>query len=153
MLTMRNQFIGLRVDKKEKKKIEDIAKEKDFRSVSAYLYWLIRQALKTLCLVFIFGLLGCASVSYLPSNQYQSFPPVQSVQVLYEKPDKAYIILGKVIAESGDFSDKTLFERLKRKAMKIGAEAIILENTQPAGVDKWGSVTHRVEGLAIRWKE
>ncbi len=156
---MRDKLIAVRVSPEVKNKIKNMAKRKGFPSISAYLYWLIQRALKTLSLVFVFGLLGCATVSFLPATNFQSLSPSQSVEILYEKPQKSYIVLGKIIAESGDVSNETLYKRLKQKAMETGADAVIIENTTPYAQTSGSlffissSPVYRLEGLAIKWKE
>jgi len=105
----------------------------------------------------IFFLSGCATISYLPSTS-QKFSPTQSVEILWEKPQRSYIELGQISVESADYSEETLFKKLKQKAMEIGADAVIIRSTKPytKTMGSWvfvGSTTvRRIEALAIKWK-
>lgn len=114
-------------------------------------------------LLSCFVLIGCATISYLPSAS-RTFAPTTFVEILWEKPqNRSYIILGQIGAESSDFSEETLLKKIKQRAMKIGADAIIMTSTkvyqEPAG--SWfegsgflfSSSAHRIEGLAIKWNE
>lgn len=153
---MKDKYITIRVNEKEREAIDRYVKKRGYKDRTTFIRRLIQESLRTLCLVFFFGLLsGCASVSYLPINQYQAFPSTQSIQILYEKPDKPYLTLGKIIAEDPALgrSDEYLYKKLKQKAMNIGADAIIIENTKPPGADWLGGVIHRLEGLAIKWQQ
>lgn len=149
----KDKYITFRVDEKERKEIDGLARKGGFRDRTTFLRQLIQGVLRTVCLVFFFGLLGCATVSFLPATNFQSLPPSQSVEILFEKPQKSYIILGKITAESGDISDNSLYKKLKQKAIKVGADAMIMESTRPAGTDWCGGVVHRLEGLAIKWQQ
>lgn len=152
-LAMRkDKYITFRVDEKGRKEIDRLAEKKGFRDRTAFLRQLIQNSLKAFCLIFFFGLSGCATVSFLPATNFQSLSPSQSVEILFEKPQKSYIILGKITAESGDISEDGLYKKLKQKAINVGADAIIVESTRPAGTDWCGSVIHRLEGLAIKWQ-
>lgn len=149
----KDKYITFRVDEKEIKVINRLARKEGFRDRTAFLRQLIQNSLKAFCLIFFFGLSGCATVSFLPATNFQSLSPSQSVEILFEKPQKSYIILGKITAESGDISEDGLYKRLKQKAINIGADAMIIENTLPAGADWLGGVVHRLEGLAIKWQQ
>ena len=105
----------------------------------------------------IFFLSGCATISYLPSTS-QKLPPTQSVEILWEKPQRPYIELGQISVESADYSEETLFKKLKQKAMEIGADAVIIRSTKPYTKTRgnWlfvsSSTIRRIEALAIKWK-
>jgi len=104
--------------------------------------------------VLVFFIAGCATISYLPSKANQSYTPTDSVEILYKEPQKEYITLGKVIAETtGGYGNKEemLFKKLKEKAMNIGADAVLMDNpSKPYSV--W-SLGYRLEGLAIKWPQ
>jgi len=148
---MKYTFIGLRTKLKEKREIKALAKKRDFRTISSFIFWLIAQAKKGLILLCLF-IIGCASVNYLPSGQNQYLPSTQSVQVLYEKPQKSYTELGLIICEGDMVSNEALFKKLKQKAMRIGADAIIIRDTEISS-DLYGGSFRKIEGLAIKWKE
>ena len=110
-------------------------------------------------LLLIIFLTGCATISYLPSSSRTS-TPTTSVEVLWEKPQKLYIELGQVTVESSSHTDEQLFEKLKQKAMQIGADAIIVKSTIPyatAPRGSWlfvsGKTVRRLEALAIKYKQ
>jgi len=150
---MKDKYITFRVSEKEREEIERQVRKRGFKDRTQFLRRLIENVLKTFCLMLFFGLLGCASVSFLPATNFQGFFPSQSVEILFEKPQKSYIILGKITAESGDISENSLYKKLKQKAINVGADAVIIENTGPAGTDYLGGVVHRIEGLAIKWQQ
>jgi len=43
---MKKDYIHFRIDEKEKKKVEELAKKNGFDTVSAYILWLIRKSSK-----------------------------------------------------------------------------------------------------------
>jgi hypothetical protein len=120
--------------------------------------------IKTFLLAFIFACVGCATISFLPTNESVEYPPTDSVEIYWQQPDKPFKIIGRVSAESGDFGEETLFKMLKKKAMAEGAHAIIVGGTSEegsaVGMPVYGSgtmivpVIHtRIEGIAIRFIE
>lgn len=163
MLTMKNERLQMRISLKEKKEVIKLAKEKGFKNLTAFIYWLIIQAKKGLIILcFLFLLEGCATVSYLPSNSSRILLPTQTIEIFFEKPQKPYIVLGKVISQSlwsSNMPSRNLLDKLKQKAMQVGADAIIIENVTPhktiSGalffISTW--TTQKIEGLAIKWKE
>ena len=115
-------------------------------------------------LITILILLGCATISYLPSDSSVTFPPTESVKVFFDKPEMPYIELGLIVAESGDISEEALFYLLKKKGTSIGAHGIIMRHpTQQTGTigmpsSQGGTMmipvtSHRLEAIAIRFKE
>ena len=108
-------------------------------------------------------LIGCANVSYLPFDSSVTFPSTGSIKVFSDKPEVPYIELGLITAESGDISEEGLFDLLKKKAMSIGAHAIIMklsnQQTGTVGIPSYGGTlmvpvtSHRLEAIAIRFQE
>ena len=124
----------------------------------------MRLRIKTLLLVFLFTCIGCASVTFLPTDESVKYPPTDSVKIYWKEPTEPYKIIGRVSAESGDYGEGTLFKMLKKKAMAAGAHAIIVRDTSQegsaVGYPVYGGgtviapVIHtRIEGIAIRFIE
>lgn len=57
------------------------------------------------------------------------YPPPDSVEIYWQPLQKPNYIIGKVFAKSEDFGERTLFELLKKKAVSLGANAIIMGGT------------------------
>jgi hypothetical protein len=124
----------------------------------------MRLRIKTLLLVFLFTCIGCASVTFLPTDESVKYPPTDSVKIYWKEPTEPYKIIGRVSAESGDYGEGTLFKMLKKKAMAAGAHAIIVRGTSQegssVGYPVYGGGTYiapvihtRIEGIAIRFIE
>lgn len=114
-------------------------------------------------------LLGCSTISYLPSNSSATYPPTNRCEVLWNKPQVPWLEIGLITVEcSGGppaCSDENMMLKLKAKAISVGADAVIC-NFGPdrknwwitpdfsAGVVYTGSITtRRIEGMAIRFKD
>ena len=126
----------------------------------------MRFILKTLTLLALLALLallvsGCVSVSYLPTDDNITYPPTNSLKVFWEKPDIPHKVIGMLIAE--DYGEEELFAVLKKKAMSIGAQGIIMKSpTQQIRIYGYSSPragtfsanrSHRLEAIAIRFNE
>ena len=120
--------------------------------------------IKTFLLVFLFTCVGCATITFLPTDESVKYPPTDSVEIYWQQPQKPYYIIGKVSAKSEDFGEGTLFKMLKKKAMAEGAHAIIMGGTSQEGSVVGGPVygggtwiapviSTRLEGIAIRFIE
>jgi hypothetical protein len=120
--------------------------------------------IKYFALVFLLTCVGCATVTFLPTDESATYPPTDSVEIYWDVPQQPYKIIGKVSAKSEDFGEATLFRMMKKKAMAAGAHAIIMGGTSEAGsvvgTPVYGGgtiivpVVHtRIEGLAIRFVE
>lgn len=79
-----------------------------------------------LCVLFFSA---CASVTYTPKNESTSYKPTSTVRVYQETPAIPYTVIGTVTAESEDYGTEGLIRKLRAKAMQIGADAIIIEQT------------------------
>ena len=120
--------------------------------------------IKALVSLFILSLSGCASITYLPADNSVTYAPTESLRVYWDEPQEPFTIIGRVSAESEDFGEEALFEKLKEKAMAVGAHALIMGSTSQqssvVGVPAYGGGTiiapvtsTRLEGTAIRFKE
>ena len=121
-----------------------------------------RNILASLVIVLILS--GCATISYLPSDSSATFPRTDSIKVFFGKPEVPYTEIGLIVAESGDYTEEVLFGLLKKKAMSIGAQGIIMRNlSQETGTIGIPSslggtmmvpvTSHRLEAIAIRFGE
>lgn len=128
---------------------------------------------RSFLLIAIIFLTGCATASHLPSITVTYTPttsvspttssiPTTSLEILWNEPEKPYVELGKISVKSRGYSEETstLFNRLKQKAMEIGADAVIIGSTQSYKTAPWGSwlfisgsTVYVIEGLAIKYKE
>lgn len=73
---------------------------------------------------------GCASVSYLPTDDSITYPPTKSVKIFWETPNIPYTKIGIVSAQASSdsgYKEEELFKLLKEKAMSIGADGIIMD--------------------------
>jgi len=146
VITMKNKTITFRCTDEDKKEFKRQAKKKGFKNMTGFIFWLLKNSGKFAIMFLFLTLAGCSTISYLPSNNIQSYAPSQSVEVLYEKPTKPYVVLGRVSINAMDIlSDQTILNRLKQKAMSLGADAIIVDNMQRV-------FTKSQQGLAIKYK-
>ena len=89
------------------------------------------------------------------SNEHYPSRPTEDVLILSEKPNKPY----EVIADFQSRGDTS--ESLRKKAAKIGADAIIVthlggnynSNDQWAGQDSQNRTYSRIVGTAIKFKQ
>jgi hypothetical protein len=104
-----------------------------------------------LILVFLIIFIGgCASVSYLPSDTSIVYPPTKKVNVYWSKPEFKYIEIGLLSIESKS-SEEALFEKIKKKAMEIGADGIIVKPATQA--TRASKDKRRLEAIAIKFRE
>ena len=121
-------------------------------------------------LVLVLLLSGCISVSYLPSDDSHRYSTTTSLKVFWdEMPDQPYVVLGKLTAQSGDYGEEAIFSKLKKKAMSIGADGLLMGNLSKTtgqlgsftpsytGSGGYGYIipteTHRMEAIAIRFTD
>ncbi len=121
----------------------------------------MQKAIQALLLIVLLSCPGCATVTFLPTDDSTTYTPTETLKVYWEEPQQPYIVIGKISAESEDFSEKDLFDILKQKAMAIGAHAIIMGGrsrrssggvAMPLGTSFVfiPSTSTRIEALAIR---
>jgi hypothetical protein len=77
--------------------------------------------------ILILFLSGCASVNlnYLPHSETY-YSPTTSIKVFSQAPDIPYVLLGMITAETTDMKKEEMLARLKKKAMLIGADGLIM---------------------------
>lgn len=83
--------------------------------------------MKTIILaLLLIALTGCAVSNVTLLDDSQQYPPTQHVAILFSKPDRPYKTIG-LIEVKGDnsFTQPRLLEEMRKKAMAIGADAII----------------------------
>ncbi|MCE5272125.1 hypothetical protein LLH00_12685 [bacterium] len=71
---------------------------------------------------------GCVNAQFNPAPGAPSYPATRNVMVLKGIPEKPYIELGEITARGQD--EHRMLERIRKQAMEVGAEAIILTPTQ-----------------------
>ena len=72
---------------------------------------------------------GCASTHYEAVDPDRSFEATQAVEVFETTPARPHTVIGMVSASSDKLDAAALLESLKQKAMAVGAEGIILQET------------------------
>ena len=100
---------------------------------------------------------ACASVTYLPTNEATRYAPTRSVEVYWEKPERPHIVIGKLSVFSDDLGERSVFERVKKEAMAVGADAVVITESSHqsnAGMPGWAAFTNRtrMEAFAIRFE-
>lgn len=102
---------------------------------------------------------GCVATKYIPAEGAKSYPPTEDLRVFHSSPPEGtYEILGIVAAEG--MNENKLLENLKKKAMSVGAEGLILRrfselSKEYASERRTEFASHKVryEGIAIRFKK
>ncbi|MDJ0849702.1 MAG: hypothetical protein QNK04_15125, partial [Myxococcota bacterium] len=80
-------------------------------------------------IVVILALLltGCVSTSFLATDTNQRYEPTTTIEALWATPERRYVVIGKVSAKGDDVaSAETVFEELKKRAMREGAHAVVM---------------------------
>lgn len=124
----------------------------------------MRITIKSFLLVIFLACFGCASITYLPTDESATYSPTESIKVYWETPKEPYTIIGRVSVESEGLSEESLFKKLKQKAMSVGAHAIIMGGTSQqssvVGTPMYGGGTlivpvssTRLDALAIRFAD
>ena len=124
----------------------------------------MKITIRTFLLVFFLTCYGCATTTFLPTDESATYAPTESLKVYWEKPQEPYTIIGKVAAEGDDIDEETLFKELKQKAKSVGAHAIIMGDTSKQrsviGTPMYGGGTlivptssHRIDAIAIRFAD
>lgn len=116
--------------------------------------------------ILTFSIAGCATplkINFLANNSNAIFPPTQKIDVFYERPQKEYIVLGKIIVEPREewliwenaniTSQEVLFNKFKEKAMSIGADAVWIQSMDERKIGKglFRHTVNRIEGIALKW--
>lgn len=102
-------------------------------------------------------LAGCVATKYFPAEGAKRYPPTKEVKIFRSTPEGKYEILGIVTAEG--MNENKLLEKLKTKAMSVGADGLILRRARRKGHTyaserRTEFTTHKVvyEAIAIKWK-
>ncbi|MFC1613809.1 hypothetical protein ACFL5K_00760 [Gemmatimonadota bacterium] len=103
-------------------------------------------------------LTGCVTTKFLPAEGAKSYPPTEQIRVMRDSPpENTYEVLGIVAAEGTN--EKKLLEKLKIKAMSVGADGLILRKASEISAEyaserhrEFSSYEIRYEGIAIRFK-
>lgn len=115
----------------------------------------------TLTILIIVFISSCVHVSYLPTDDMLTYPPTNSLKIYWERPEVSYTIIGMLVAEGE--GEEQLFAYIKKKAMSIGAQGIIMrmpaQQTETHGTFFYGNGTivsdkfHRLEAIVIRFND
>jgi len=108
--------------------------------------------------------LSCVSVRYFPSTT-NSYAPTDRCEVYWHwrPPEFSYTEIGLIVVESDTLEHKKMLEKLKKRAMAIGANGVIVGfgssktywwfGRGPYGFSGGSSTTLRLEGIAIRYDQ
>ncbi|HUU29663.1 MAG TPA: hypothetical protein VM123_17815 [archaeon] len=102
---------------------------------------------------------ACVKSEYVPYGDLkETFAPTDSVLVYRDYPDQPYVIIGIVTATG--INQGKLFSRLKKEAMSVGANAIIMKRMQELTQEyaserrsEFSTRKLRLEAVAIRFKD
>lgn len=121
---------------------------------------------KHFILIILFvQLLGCAAIEtsdathILVGDRYPATEP-ESIEILFEKPDKEYLVIGMIESRGIGMWDEARDMHLSMKALrteaaKIGANAVLIKSSeqQITGISNGVTSTERrISGVAIRYK-
>ena len=112
-----------------------------------------------LIITLIFLAAGCVTTKYLPAEGAKSYPPTKQIRVLSSSPpENTFEVLGLVTAEGTN--KRKLLENLKKKAMSVGAEGLIIRMASEISSEyaserrrEFSTYEIRFEGIAIRFKD
>ncbi len=100
---------------------------------------------------------GCVSASFSPAPGTPSYPSTKSVMILKGIPEKPYVELGEITARGQD--ERRIIDHIRKQAMKVGAEAIILtpSQTRVSGIKEqrqgqFATTEVLMRAIAIRFK-
>jgi len=106
---------------------------------------------------------SCLTVTFLPSDD-TPYESTYSIKVYWEEPEEQYFIIGKIsVTSTFGYTEKEMFEEIKKEARKIGAHAIIMSGTSTdssvagfpgssGGTYIFSETETRMEALAIRFE-
>ena len=81
----------------------------------------------------IFIVTGCAQGSRVATGGGPAYPrvPKESVQILFERPNRPYIEIGMAMAQGAQLAtDATAMEEVRSQAAKLGADAVIVSGME-----------------------
>ena len=100
---------------------------------------------------------GVQNSSYLTDQHFPPKPPSAPIEIIIEKPDKPYILIGEVSAWAdvpflGTPDAQNAINKIKAMARDMGGDAIInyRGHRAPAGTVGAGGFT--AQGMVVRWK-
>lgn len=102
--------------------------------------------------LIMIAIAGCTtgSATRTSSTTYQPTDS-SSVEILFEKPDRPYTVIGHVRSDGSDIaSDDAVYRAMQKEAAELGANAIIVNETVSGGFMEMRN--KRAGALAIRWK-
>ena len=94
---------------------------------------------------------GYKDFSYLADQRFPSKAPSAPIEIIFEIPDKPYILIGEV-AVRGQIGLQTAVDQLKAMARERGGDAIINYRSNRAAPDTLGAGYLVAQGRVIRWK-
>ena len=114
---------------------------------------LIRVALAAIALT------GCVTTKFFPAEGAKRYPPTTQIRVFRSSPpEETYEILGIVTAEG--LNENELQSNLKKKAMAVGADGLILRRASKITGSysserqrEFSTQKIRHEGIAIKFKK
>ena len=90
---------------------------------------LLMKSLRLLLAAAVLALAGCAATTRVVQlDPARHFPPTTSVEVLLQKPQRAYIEIA--LLESEGTSEADLLNDAREKAKTLGADAIVHQGTE-----------------------
>jgi hypothetical protein len=105
-----------------------------------------RKLITILMIVSLITLAGCESTTVV-GHTYPAVP-TNSVQVLYQEPKRPYEVLAFVQSnKSWEMSSAADVADLRKKAAKVGADALIVTSVHGVTMTEWDSAS----GKAIKW--
>ncbi len=111
--------------------------------------------MKSIALIAIGVLLGACTMGQNARTSSTLYEPTNSskVEILFEKPDRPYHIIGTARCKAHTFaSDDAVIRSIQKEAAELGAHAVLFQGYGDARA--WdGSPLKTGSGLAIRWKD
>ncbi len=118
--------------------------------------------MRTLIVVVSLLVSGClaAPTKVAMVRHGETFPPTQSVEILFETPKKPFEKIAILETKGSSDAYTDMVNRLQKKGMKIGAHAIILDSPQKdTSLEIEEFMTFGIlgndrilKGITIRWR-
>jgi len=94
---------------------------------------------------------GYKDFSFLTDQRFPPKPPSAPIEIIFETPDKPYILIGEVEVR-GQIKLQTAVDQLKAMARDMGGDAIINYRSNRAAPDTLGAGYLVAQGRVVRWK-
>jgi len=94
---------------------------------------------------------GYKDFSFLTDQRFPPKPPSAPIEIIFEIPDKPYILIGEVEVR-GQIGLQTAVDQLKAMARDMGGDAIINYRSYRAAPDTLGAGRLVAQGRVVRWK-